>query len=235
MQVSVWEKESFYAHSDVLIIGSGFVGLWSAYFLLCEDPLLRITIVDRGVIPAGASTRNAGFACFGSLTELAHDASLMGESAMLQLVEMRFKGLKRIRKLLPKKAFDYQSCGGFELISRKAQESAATLSEKIKWLNKLLEPVTGKKKVFCQDDSKIEEFGFRKVDHLIENRLEGYLHSGKLCQVLLQLVQGLGVTVLPVTEVLSYEKQRETFIVSTNHGISLSADQLLVCTNAFAR
>ena len=235
MQVSVWEKESFYAHSDVLIIGSGFVGLWSAYFLLCEDPTLRITIVDRGVIPTGASTRNAGFACFGSLTELAHDATTMGEDEMLRLVEMRFKGLKRIRKLLPKKAFDYDTCGGYELIARKANETPASLSEKITWLNKLLEPVTGKKKVFSKDDTKIADFGFRNVDHLVENRLEGYLHSGKLCQVLLQLVQGLGVTVLPVTEILSYEKQRETFIATTNHGITLTADQLLVCTNAFAR
>ncbi len=235
MQVSVWEKESFYAHSDVLIIGSGFVGLWSAYFLLCEDPTLRITIVDRGVIPAGASTRNAGFACFGSLTELAHDASLMGEEQMLQLVEMRFKGLKRIRKLLPKKAFDYNTCGGYELISRKANETPASLTEKIHWLNELLEPVTGKKKVFRKDDTKIEAFGFKNVDHLVENRLEGYLHSGKLCQVLLQLVQGLGVTVLPVTEVLSYEKLGDSYVAATNHGISLTADQMLVCTNAFAR
>ena len=235
MQVSVWEKESFYAHNDVLIIGSGFAGLWSAYFLLSEDPSLRITIVDRGIIPTGASTRNAGFACFGSLTELSHDASNMGEEKMLQLVEMRFKGLRRLRKWLPKKAFDYDTCGGYELIAHKARETSATLSEKIEWLNKLLEPVTGKKRVFRKEDNKINEFGFRQVDHLVENRLEGYLHSGKLCQVLLQRVQGLGVTVLPMTEVLSYEKIRETFEVTTNHGMKLSADQLLVCTNAFAR
>lgn len=235
MQVSVWEKESFYAHSDVLIIGSGLVGLWSAYFLLCEDPKLRITIVDRGVIPTGASTRNAGFACFGSLTELAHDADLMGEDQMLQLVEMRFKGLKRIRKLLPIKAFDYDTCGGYELISRKSSQTSTSLSEKIEWLNDALEPITGKKRVFRKEDKKINDFGFKQVDHLVENRLEGYLHPGKLCQVLLQLVQGLGVTVLPVTEVLSFDKTREVFEVTTNHGITLSADQLLICTNAFAR
>jgi glycine/D-amino acid oxidase-like deaminating enzyme len=202
---------------------------------LCEDPTLRITILDRGIIPTGASTRNAGFACFGSLTELMHDAKLMGEDQMLQLVEMRFKGLKRIRKLLPKKSFDYETTGGYELIAPPSQDTSSTLSEKIHLLNKLLEPVTGKKRVFRQDDKKIKEFGFHQVNHLIENRLEGYLHSGKLCQVLLQLVQGSGVTILPVTEVLSYEKLQETYVVATNHGISLSADQLLICTNAFAR
>jgi len=67
MQVSIWEKETFYAPQDIVIVGSGFVGLWSAFYLKKKDPDLKITILDRGMIPTGASTRNAGFACFGSL------------------------------------------------------------------------------------------------------------------------------------------------------------------------
>ena len=103
LALSVWEKESFFAPSDIVIAGSGLVGLWSAYYLKRRDPSLRITIVERGLIPTGASTRNAGFACFGSLSELIADAREMGEDKMLELVEMRFKGLKRIRK-----TFDHQ-------------------------------------------------------------------------------------------------------------------------------
>src|SRR5688572_10925063 len=99
MQLSVWEKESFYAPCDVVIAGSGFVGLWSAYYLKKREPDLRITIIDRGNIPTGASTRNAGFACYGSITELVKDAELMGEDNMLDLVEMRYKGIRRIQKL----------------------------------------------------------------------------------------------------------------------------------------
>ncbi|WP_315816304.1 FAD-dependent oxidoreductase [Paraflavitalea speifideaquila] len=33
MQISIWEKESFYAPKDIIIIGSGLVGLWSAYYI----------------------------------------------------------------------------------------------------------------------------------------------------------------------------------------------------------
>ena len=96
--ISIWEKETFFAPYDVVIAGSGFVGLWSALQLKKKKPKLRICIVDRGVIPTGASTRNAGFACFGSVSELIHDAKTMGTDKMLQLVEMRFKGLKKIQK-----------------------------------------------------------------------------------------------------------------------------------------
>ena len=91
--ISIWEKETFYAPQDVVIAGSGFAGLWSAFQLKKKHPALKITIVDLGVIPTGASTRNAGFACFGSLSEVVYDAQTMGTDKMLQFVEMRYKGL----------------------------------------------------------------------------------------------------------------------------------------------
>src|SRR5690242_14319831 len=119
MQISVWEKESFYAPKDVVIVGSGLVGLWCAWHLKKNNPKLSIAIVDRGIIPTGASTRNAGFACFGSVTELVEDASRFGEDSMLQLVEMRYKGLQRIRKVFKESAIDFELCGGFELFTGK--------------------------------------------------------------------------------------------------------------------
>ena len=70
MTTSIWEKESFFKHQDIIIVGSGFAGLWSAYFLSRKHKKAKITIVEKEPIPTGASTRNAGFACFGSLPEL---------------------------------------------------------------------------------------------------------------------------------------------------------------------
>ena len=96
--ISIWEKETFFAPQDIIIVGSGFVGLWSAFYLKKKHPELKITIIDRGIIPAGASTRNAGFACFGSLSELIYDIKTMGVDKTLSLVEMRYKGLERIQK-----------------------------------------------------------------------------------------------------------------------------------------
>ena len=234
MQISVWEKESFYAHNDIIIIGSGFVGLWSAYFLKQLSPSLQITIVDRGIIPTGASTRNAGFACFGSLTELISDAKTMGEESMLQLVEMRYAGLKRIRKVLSKKTIDYCTCGGYELITYEENERIDALKDKMRWLNKLLKPIVNEE-VFTLADKKIKKFGFSGIDHLVENKLEGYLHSGKLCQQLMLLVQSLGVTILNSLEIYSFEKNNNRIELRTNLPVNLTADQILICTNAFAK
>lgn len=67
MQISIWEKESFFQQQDVIIIGSGLVGLWSAILLKEKNPSLKVAIVEQGSIPSGASSRNAGFACFGNV------------------------------------------------------------------------------------------------------------------------------------------------------------------------
>ena len=234
-QISVWEKESFYAPKDVIIVGSGFVGLWSAYYLKKKNPKLSICIVDRGIIPTGASTRNAGFACFGSVTELISDTMTIGEEKMLDIVEMRYKGLQRIRKIFNDKKIGYEQHGGYELITNDPRADFNVLRSNIDWLNRKLKKITGRPKTFQLSDDKIKSFGFAATSHLIENKLEAQLHSGKLCQALLQLVQSMGVTVINNIEIKSFEKINERIELQTNQPFGLSTTQLLICTNAFAK
>lgn len=232
-ELSVWEKETFFSHQDVIIIGSGLVGLWSALFLKNQSPKRKITIVDRGLIPTGASTRNAGFACFGSLSELVWDAQTMGTDNMLQLVEMRFKGLERIQKYFGSKVIDFDLCGGYELYNDTAGKDK--LKENMTYLNSLLKPLTGTKRTYKFSDKKIADFGFGKTTHLVENRLEGYLHSGKLVQALLREVQSIGVSVLNGIDITHLETANEGFKLHTAQQINLSTAQLLLCTNAFTK
>ena len=231
---SIWEKETFYAPQDVVIIGSGFVGLWSAFYIRKKYPDYKITILDRGLIPTGASTRNAGFACFGSLSEIVYDARTMGTEKMLQLVEMRFRGLERIQKHFEKQ-IDFQLCGGYELYDPQAPVNAAQLEENISYINSLLKPITGSKKTYKNADEQIGSFGFGNTQHLVKNQLEGFLHSGKLVQALLQRVQGMGVQVFNQTEVLHMENKADSIRIHTNQDVSFSARRVLLCTNAFTR
>ena len=71
--LSFWERDSFLNDIDVAIIGSGIVGLSTALTLRERNKSLRIAVLERGTLPEGASTRNAGFACFGSISELLDD------------------------------------------------------------------------------------------------------------------------------------------------------------------
>lgn len=234
MQVSVWEKESFYAPRDIIIVGSGFVGLWCAWHLKKKKPRLNIAIADRGIIPTGASTRNAGFACFGSVTELVDNIAGQGEDEMLQLLEMRYRGLQYIRKVFKDSTIDFEMCGGYEMFTEQQHWPRKELKHHIGYLNGLLHGITGKKKTFKPANDKIAALGLHHATHLIENKLEGYLHPGKLCQALMLAVQAMGVTILNTIEVNSFETTGGQIILYTNPPVPLRTQQLLVCTNAFA-
>jgi gamma-glutamylputrescine oxidase len=238
-QLSFWEKESFFVPQNIIIVGSGFVGLWSALKLKEKNPGYKITILERGVIPTGASTRNAGFSCFGSPGELVADAATMGEDNMWQLVEMRYQGLQQIRQHFADAAIDYDPCGGYECFSNESADWN-DCEEKIDWLNNGLQKITGVENLFNIVDEKISEFGFRGFNHLVENKLEAGIHSGKLVQALLQKVQGMGIQVLTNIEVKHFEKHSTGMQLYTIAGvekmaISFYTDQLLLCTNAFTK
>lgn len=233
--ISIWEKETFYAPQDVVIMGSGFVGLWSAFYLKKKNPKLKITIVDRGIIPTGASTRNAGFACFGSLSEVIYDAKTMGRDKMLQLVEMRYKGLERVVQYFDEDLIDFEMCGGYELYDFNDKVSSEQLQENIQYINSLFKSITSKKKTYKLVDKSIADFGFGNTRHLVKNNPEGYLHSGKLVQALLSKVQGMGVQVFNQTEIKSFEESGNKIELKTNPHFNLTTSQLLICTNAFAK
>src|SRR4051794_23029903 len=46
---------------DVAIVGGGYTGLWTAYYLAKADPTLRIAVLERDVVGFGASGRNGGW------------------------------------------------------------------------------------------------------------------------------------------------------------------------------
>lgn len=235
LPISIWEKESFFSPKDFIIIGSGFTGLWSAYYLKKRYPGKSVLILERGLIPSGASSRNAGFACFGSFTELISDMNRQGENEMLELVELRFRGLEKIRKKFSAAQVGYENFGGFELVSPEQFPDINTLRTNIDGLNTLLKKITGKQKTFQLNDSKIKTFGLGGTHHLIENKLEGQLHSGKLLEALVQQVHSMGVTILTQVDVRKMESVSNHMHLETNLPLTLTASQVLVCTNAFAR
>jgi glycine/D-amino acid oxidase-like deaminating enzyme len=48
--------------ADVAIVGGGYTGLWTAYYLAKADPGLRIVVVEAEYAGFGASGRNGGWA-----------------------------------------------------------------------------------------------------------------------------------------------------------------------------
>lgn len=213
-------------------MGAGLMGLWSAWELKKRKPSLRITIIERHTTPLGASTRNAGFACFGSPTELIHNANTMGTDAMLQIVEMRHRGIEKIKAHFTAEEIGFEPCGGFECVNRD-YKGWNELDDQIIWLNRSLKPITGKEQSFHRRDEKLSEQGLRNFDALIENVSEASLHSGMLVQSLTKKVLSAGVSIFYGLEIQSWEKQNHRMLIQTKQKQHLSATQILFCTNAF--
>src|SRR5690606_40985722 len=95
MSWSIWEREMIRPEADVLVVGGGITGMAAAVFLRRLDPSLDVLAVDRALGGSGASTRNAGLACMGSLCELLADEAVMGRAAAVFLYRRRWEGLDR--------------------------------------------------------------------------------------------------------------------------------------------
>lgn len=231
---SYWENQTYFSPQDIVIIGSGFCGLWSAYHLIQKNAALKITIIERGIIPTGASTKNAGFSCFGSPSELLHDAATMGENNMWNLVKMRYDGLQKIQTTFNHTLFDYDACGGYECFAENSADWNLVES-KLAWLNNGLASITGIPETFTIANEKIKTFGFSHFSHLIENTLEGGLQPAKLVQALCKAVQQAGVQIITGVEVIDYVEKTNAVTIHTKNGIDFTANQLLICTNAFTK
>jgi len=228
-ELSYWEKSTFFYY-DIVLIGSGIVGLNAAISLKISEPLLKIAILESGFLPSGASSKNAGFACFGSISELIEQESICGPEELMLLVEKRLKGLSKLRAILGDSTIDYKPLGGYELFTNNDISLYQTCVSKIEHYNQLIEPITGAA-TFSVDKNKISQFGFQGVAGLITNKHEAQIDTGKMMFGLIQYVQNLGVTIFNSCEAEELINGDKLF-VKTKQG-NFSGKRIVVTTNAF--
>ena len=229
---SYWEQTSFLAGYDVVIVGSGIVGLSAAFHLKLIGPQLNICVLEAGFLPSGASTKNAGFACFGSISELIEDLETTSEDEILQLIEMKWKGLELLRKTLGDNSIDYQGLGGFEIFTKTENLTAKACIEKIGYVNKLISPIIGRPDIYAVANEKIADFAFKGVQTLIENRCEGQIDTGKMMKALIYKVQQLGVMIFNNCRLNTVKQTSPYLTLLTSQG-NFSAKKVILANNAF--
>jgi gamma-glutamylputrescine oxidase len=232
-QFSYWERGSFIDNADVIVIGSGLVGLSAALHLKRTEPLLKVLVLERGFLPAGASTKNAGFACFGTVSEQLESLKHSSEEEVARLVNYKWRGLQRLRENLGDSNIDYQQHGGYELFMADEAKHADGQIEKISYLNNLLNQAIGSDKIYSVADNKIASFGFDKVSRMIYNPFEGQIDTGKMMRALLNKVYDAGILVLNSCLVTGIEQQDNGIQLITSQG-NFKAGKIILATNAFA-
>ncbi|HNP32087.1 MAG TPA: FAD-dependent oxidoreductase [Flavobacterium sp.] len=230
MDLSYWELKNWFTNVDFTIVGSGIVGLHCGLALREKFPESKILILEKGMLPQGASTKNAGFACFGSLSEIIDDLKSHSEEEVLQLIQKRWNGLQLLRKNLGDNAIDFKPYGGYELFLKDDDSTYNECLQKLPFINELLKPLF-RNEVFAKE---VDRFAFQGIqDYLIFNPFEAQIDTGKMMNALLQKAIANDIMILNQVEVTSYQEKNESVEVALAD-FSFSTKKLLFTTNGFA-
>jgi glycine/D-amino acid oxidase-like deaminating enzyme len=235
MSISYWEKTTFLADVDYLIIGGGIVGLNAALELRQLAPKAKILLLERAAIPQGASTKNAGFACFGSPSELLADVKTDEADTVWATMEARWKGLQRLREKVGDENLGYEGSGGYEIFTANQSSLVGDCLEQLDTFNSHFKYITGEENAFLPADEQISNFQFQQVHHLIACRLEGQLHPGKMVQALQRLAREADIQQLYGVAISSWSVQEQAVDVQAQNGWEFRTKKLLIATNGFAQ
>lgn len=226
---SYWELKHYFKLYDLIVVGSGIVGLSTALSYKKQNKKAKILILERGILPNGASTKNAGFACFGSPGELLDDLDKMPEKKVWETVKMRWDGLQILRKRLKDKNMDYKPYGGFELFD--TQESFDQCLHKLPYLNASIKKELNLHACYTDVSQKTNQFN--RVKGVLFNAFEGQIDTGLMMHNLLALTHKNGIEVLNNIDVLELKDLLTAVELHTPQGI-FKAAKVVVATNGFA-
>lgn len=212
--------------ADVAIVGAGYSGLWTAYYLKRQQPDLRVVVIESEIAGFGASGRNGGW-CLG---ELAGDkdrlAKRHGRGPVMALMREMFSTVDEVGRVAAAEGIDchFQKGGILTFATNTAQfvaiheaiqhhRSWGFGAEDFRWLGPTeLQPQA---RVAGSQGAMFTPHG-------------AAIHPARLARGLARVVEGLGVSIFEQTRA----EKIEPGVVKTSRG-SVRAEAVLRCTEAF--
>jgi len=234
LQPSYWEKKAAATPSEFLIIGGGIVGLSAGVFLRKAFPNSRIQLVEKGTPAAGATTRNAGFACFGMPGEILDDYAAIGPEKSIALIEQRYKGLNLLRSIHGDTAIDYREVGGWEVFFDSDKDAYQKVLDFLPQLHSDIKNASSFPADFKFNTNVSPKKTFSKVNSsFIFNPLEGLVDSGKLFLSLQNACREANVIIWQGISLTHFEESSDSVEFTSESGLTFSAKNVLVCVNGF--
>lgn len=230
MNISYWEHKNWFENTEFTIVGSGIVGLFCALNLREKYPESKILILEKGILPEGASTKNAGFACFGSISEISDDLKSHTEEEVHQLIKKRWQGLQLLRKTIGDSVLDYKPFGGYEVFLKENEDTFLDCEKNLNYINQLLEPIF-KTPVFEKINNR---FLFKNtLESTFFNQFEGQIDTGNLMQALVKLAYQNNIFILNNAEMQNFSDNGNFVSVQVNN-FEFLTQKLIFATNGFA-
>jgi glycine/D-amino acid oxidase-like deaminating enzyme len=220
------EKLSSDIETDVAIVGAGFSGLWTAYYIKKLMPNSKIVIIDANEVGFGASGRNGGW-CSGfmpnSIDEL---AELHGREAAIEMYRQSFATLDEIESVLVNENIDCDFHRGGTICGATNSVQASRVTSEITKFHDY---------GFTDDD--IRQLSQTEVEHRINIsnlQLASYtphcavIHPAKLVDGLARAIEKLGVKIYENSPVTQYQSGS----IKTDH-VTCRAQLIIRATEGF--
>jgi glycine/D-amino acid oxidase-like deaminating enzyme len=205
--------------ADLLVVGGGFTGLWTALQAKERDPDRRVVLVEANTIGWAASGRNGGF-CAASLTHGYDNGEAHLPEENDRLAQLGRENLDAIEAAVAKYGMDVE----FE---RTGELDVATEDYQVAELREAHDPDSGFVFLDQQELAGIVKSPTYK-GALWDSREVALVHPAKLCWELLRVIRELGVEVYEGTKVTDVSDAKTTVRVQTR----VTAETIEDCASA---
>lgn len=212
--------------ADVAIIGAGYTGLWTAYYLAKADPHLRVVVLEKDIAGFGASGRNGGWVSSYFTTPLSTLAAEHGRDAARAMQRNMNDAVDEVGRVVEAESIDagYRKSGCLWISTSPGQTPR-------------LRDVLEEQRRFGIGEEDWAWLSRREVDERL--RVEGCLgglygaqyarvQPARLARGLADAVERLGVRICEQTPALSVGPKR----VETPSG-SVEAEAVILATEAY--
>lgn len=230
MNTSYWERQSFLETFDVVVVGGGIAGLSTAIALKNKNIDLEIAVLERSWLSDGASSKNAGFACFGSISEFVDDMKDMSFDEVVNLGVRRFRGIEKLVENYSEDVLKLDWNGGHELFFEEDKESFIQCCKFVEKFNDAFDLKIGLRPYTVSTESEFQ--GILNLVGVISNKYEGGLNTGAMLRAMVERALKTGVKVFNGVEVNSFQANGNEMQVETSVGIWKSR-RLAFCISSF--
>jgi glycine/D-amino acid oxidase-like deaminating enzyme len=211
---------------DVAIVGGGYTGLWTAYYLSSLEPTLRIAVLEAEIAGFGASGRNGGWCSSIMPMSLGALAAEHGREVAVTMQRAMHATVEEVGRVTAAEQIDCDFVhGGYFSAATNAAHVPRLRDEIASW----------RSWGFGEDDHRLldatEAAGRIAVDGLLGAAFTPHcaaLHPAKLVRGLARLVEARGVAIYEQTKVTSIEP----WSLETEHG-RVRADVIVRATEGY--
>lgn len=211
---------------DVVIVGAGYTGLWTAYYLKESDPSLRLAIVESEIAGFGASGRNGGW-CAGEIAGNREKmASTAGRGAVVALERQMFATVDEVARVVSREGIDCHFHKGGIVTFARSPAQVLRLQKRIEYERSW---GFGPEDFSWIPQSEVDRLGRVSDSHgALFTPHAAAIHPLRLVRGLARVVEARGVRIFERTRARSVEPG----LVRTEGG-DIKADVVLRCTEAF--